>query len=769
MSLKIFFNSLGIFSHHKYVRCFPIKKLLFLLLFGFILATSITAQSKKIVRFLVLEQGQEPIPGANVLFFKPGDTSFSNYCVTNTDGFCEVRNLTEPKYNIRISYIGFKPHEELIEMPNSEILIKTIELESSSQELDEIFVYGEKEITTGQVGITRISSEDLGKVPSVSVDGDLMSYLQTVPGVITVGDQGGNLYIRGGTPVQNYVLIDNIPMVKPFHISNLFSAFPEQAISSIDIMAGGFDNEFMGGTSAIIDATTKTGNFRDFSSSASFSPYVSTLFYEGPVQENVSSLMINGRLSTIRDFSGYLGTREQDMQFYDIISKYSLQGDNFNCNITAILTGDEGRTSQRREDYLSWTNTGVGLRCFGFDERINHPYEISLGYSKFNNSEGNKFNPERESGVTQMYIRLDSEDYLLRQKIDFGFNFMIQDYSAVIAEKFTGVEFVNAKEPIFQAYVKTEIEVHKTLKVLPSLGSQLTFLHEPTFEPRVRLLWRPSNDDKTEVSFAAGKYYQIMDGLTDQRDAGTAFTIYKPAQNGEPLPSAVHAIIGLKNKLSNKLTTNVEAYYKGHDNIPVSKWNSFATTETEAALANSVSYGADFRIKYQSKTLYMFMGYGWGKVSYEAATDDLGAWVNGEVFEYSPPHDRRHKFSVVGSKDIGKYTFSTSWDVGSGLPYTQVIGFDFYIPVRTRTITESAGIARTFFAEPYGGRLPVYHRLDVSIKRKFDLSQYFKVEAEIGAVNIYDRNNVFYLDLNTTERVDQTPFLPYLSVKASIN
>ena len=612
-------------------------------------------------------------------------------------------------------------------------------------------------------------SEDLAKIPSMSVDGDLMAYLQTVPGVITVGDQGGNLYIRGGTPVQNYVLIDNIPIVKPFHISNLFSAFPELAISNVNISAGGFDNEFMGGTSAVIDATTKTGNFSESSTSFSVSPYISTLFYEGPVKKNSSSIMINSRLSTIRDFSGYLGTREQDMQFYDVITRYSLQGEEFNCSLTAIVTGDEGRTSLSREDYLSWSNTGVGVRCFGFDERVNHPYEISVGYSNFINEEGNKINPERSSSVSQLYMRLDLEEDILNQKIDFGFNFMIQDYSTEIAEKFTGVNSFSANEPLFQAYLKTEVEVFKTLKILPSIGTQLTFANQPTFEPRMRLLWRPSGNGNSEISFATGKYYQVMNGITDQRDAGTAFTVYKPTINGEPLPSAFHAIIGLKNKLSRKWTTNVEAYYKSHQNNPVSKWNATATTEIETALANATSYGADIRIKYQSNSFYGFIGYGWGKVSYEAATRDLGAWINGSVFEYAPPHDRRHKFNVVGNKEIGEYTVSASWDFGSGLPFTQVAGFDFFIPLRQRTITESAGIARTFFAEPYSERLPVYHRLDLSVKRKFIISENFKIDAEVGSVNIYDRNNVFYIDLNTIERVDQTPFLPYISIKTSIN
>ncbi|MEO9885531.1 MAG: TonB-dependent receptor [Balneola sp.] len=602
----------------------------------------------------------------------------------------------------------------------------------------------------------------------MSIEGDLMAYLQTIPGVITVGDQGGDLYIRGGTPSQNYVLIDNIPIVKPFHISNLFSAFPEQAISNVDVMAGGFDNEFMGGTSAIIDATLKTGNFRSRSSSASFSPYISTLFYEGPVRENASSLMINGRLSTIRDFSGYLGTREQDMQFYDVITRYSLQGDGFNCNVSGIVTGDEGRVSTRRENYLRWSNVGVGLRCFGFDESFNHPYEISIGYSIYKNSEGSRFNTIRKASVAQSYIRLDLQDYLLNQKIDYGFNLILQDYSANISEKFTSLDFFGVKVPVFQVYAKTEFKINESIRILPSIGSQSTTLSKSTFEPRLRALWRPNGSSRSEISFATGIYHQIMDGITDQRDAGTTFTVYRPNKIGEPPPRSFHLIGGLKNRLTERLITNFEIFYKKNKDIPVSKWTPEAKIEIETARANSESYGADFRIKYESRNFFGALGYGWSKVEYRAGIDDLGAWINGEIFEYSPPHDQRHKFNALGNIKLGKYTASMSWDVGSGLPYTQVIGFDLLIPIRSRDITEGPGIPRTLYSEPYGKRLPYYHRLDVSIKRGFYISENFTMNAELGSINLYDRSNVFYVDLNTVERVNQTPFLPYFSIKASI-
>ncbi len=739
-----------------------------IILFIIICTTSGFSQSKKTLRLFVLENGKQPIAGANVLLFIPGEDEFSEYCVTNTDGFCEIRGLENPVYNFKVSFVGFKTFEEQLTLNDNAIEVVRIELEASREELDQVYVIAEKEITTGQVGITRISSEEISRVPSMNIDGDLMAYIQTIPGVITVGDQGGDLYIRGGTPAQNYVLIDNIPIVKPFHISNLFSAFPDQAISNVDVMAGGFDNEFMGGNSAVIDATLKTGDFLDYSSSSSFSPYISGVFFEGPIRESSSSLMINGRYSTISQFSGYLGTQQQDMQFYDLIARYSLKGDGFNCSISGIFTGDKGRISTRRDNYLNWSNTGIGLRCFGFAESFNHPYEVSLGRSVFNNSEGDKFNTDRKGRVAQTYLRLDLEEFLIDQKIEYGFNLILQEYSATVDEKYTSLGKLDVKVPLFQIYAKTEFSVTNSLKILPSLGTQLSTLTKTTFEPRLRLLWRPTGTNKSEVSFATGIYNQIMDGITDQRDAGTTFTVFRPNKIGEPSPKSFHLIGGLKNKISEKWTTNIEAYYKNNENIPVSKWNPQAKLELETTRANSTGFGADFRISYESEIFYGYLGYGWSQVEYSAGIDDLGAWIQGEILKYSPPHDQRHKFNTLGNLKLGDYTLSANWDFGSGLPYTQVLGFDLLLDIRNRDIIEGPGTARTLYSEPYGKRLPYYHRLDISMKRGFDFSDSFKFEAEIGAINLYDRSNVFYVDLNTVERINQTSFLPYFSVKASI-
>ena len=744
-----------------------LKSLLCLFLL-FAISGPIFSQKTGVLRIMVLEEGLQPITGATVLLYEKDAEDFSDYCISNIDGFCEFRDLKDSLYTIRISFVGFKAYTGDISVNFEQNKLETITLMESNNELEEILIVGNRKITTGEVGITRVTPEDLSRIPSMSVDGDLMAYIRTVSGMVTVGDQGGDLYIRGGTPAQNQFLIDKIPIVKPFHFLNFFSALPEQAINNIEIMAGGFDNQYMGSSSAVIDASLKAGDFTKYSTSVSFSPYLSSLFFEGPTKKNARSIMLSGRISTIDTYSGYLGTQEKDIQFYDLIGRYSIQGGSFNCNVSSILTNDRGRINQQSPDYLSWSNFGLGGRCFGHDESFEHPYSVSIGLSEYKNSEERNNKTEREASVLQSYMRVDLHRGLFGLRMDYGFNLLVQRFRARIDEKFTAIRDLDRLISNVQLYAKTEWNPSGYIQVLPGISSQITSLYPPTFEPRIRLLFKPLKNERFQINLATGLYSQVMDGITDERDAGTTFTVYRPNEEGKPLPTATHFIFGVRNRIGKGWKTNIEGYYKDHRNIPVSKWTPESQLQINTALANSENYGFDVNVEYSSKGFYLYTGYGWSTSKYSAESDDLGAWIKEPIFSYSPPHDQRHKLNSIMSFDIGAFKNSINWEFGSGLPYTQVLGFDLFVSIPRDKPNEVSGSPRTIYSRPYGERLPVYHRLDISVKRNFVFSDAVELTAEVGAINIYDRNNIFYLDLNTLERVDQISILPYTGIKLAL-
>jgi len=150
----------------------------------------------------------------------------------------------------------------------------------------------------------------------------------------------------------------------------------------------------------------------------------------------------------------------------------------------------------------------------------------------------------------------------------------------------------------------------------------------------------------------------------------------------------------------------VEGYAKRHRNLLVSKWTPEAALDTETARANGITYGADARVEARQGPFFAYLGYGWARVTYEAATDDLGAWIDGALFSYSPPHDRRHQLNTVVSYTWWDVTTSISWALGTGRPYTQVYGVDLAIDVPNQLPPRQPGTAQTIFQRPYDARLP---------------------------------------------------------------
>ena len=114
--------------------------------------------------------------------------------------------------------------------------------------------------TETQTSIIKIEPKEIAKIPTMGGTPDLAQYLQVLPGVIFSGDQGGQLYIRGGPPIQNKVLYDGMVVYNPFHSIGLFSVFDVDILKNVNVYTGGFSAEYGGRISSIMDITTIDGN-----------------------------------------------------------------------------------------------------------------------------------------------------------------------------------------------------------------------------------------------------------------------------------------------------------------------------------------------------------------------------------------------------------------------------------------------------------------------------------------------------------------------------
>lgn len=724
-----------------------------------------------LLRIVVLsEEDGSPMVGANVLIYHPEDENELLYnCVTNPTGFCEIRDITpNTELELQISYVGFVDYAEQFFLEPNERRTIRIELTTEVATLkDEAVVIGGRLVTTGRAGVQRVSFDDIARIPTPGVDGDLVSFLQTEPGIVTTGDRGGDLYIRGGTPDQNLVLVDNLPVVKPFHVSNLFSAFSEEVIQNADVYAGGYGAEFSNAMSAVIDISLRPGNLRQYAASGAISPYLMSFHAEGPIVRDRQSFLVMGRRSTIESVAPTLINEEVPLNFGDFIARYTIQLDNISCNVTGLYTKDSGEVVPTRQIRSEWNNTVFGARCLAYDTGLKYPIEIWAGYSGYNNSERSDIEQERYSSLDQFYLNVGLREQIGDVSINYGFGVNFRFYDVLLSEKFAEIRSVNRIIPILNLYFSGNWEVSEKFEVQPGLSTQVSLDHAGGLEPRLRMAWKPDGTGQQELSIAAGKYVQMFSGISDQRDIGAVFTVLQPIKLADKIPYSYHGIMSYEQRLGNSIQINVEAYAKTYENVPVSKWTPEARISIETANAKGLAYGFDGRFQVQRGGFISSVGYGWSTISYEATSGDLGAWIVEPVFEFSPAHDQRHKLNAVLGYEFFGFETNVRWEFGTGKPYTQIFGYDFAVDVPRENPEVDPGTARTLYSRPFGERLPYYHRLDFSIGREFMVGSSWGLQTETGVINTYNRKNVYNLDINTLQRVDQTPLFPYLSVKLS--
>lgn len=727
---------------------------------------------------LSVEEGT-PVAGATVLLSIPrGDTLYA--AATNANGFTEFQGLPPRTYEIHIRFIGYRNRIEELTLGRGEIRVFNIELQQSASQLDELVIGADRSPIQRDAGLQVITATDISRVPSIGPGGDLTTYLQNLPGVVTTGDRGGELYIRGGTPIQNMVLVDKMPVIKPFHISNLFSAFPQEIISQVDMYAGGFGPEYTGVTSSILDVSLRQGNMRAHEVKTAVSPYITTLQAEGPVIRDKQSFLVMGRYSLIDQFGPTLTGDDVPLNFFDITTRYSFNWPDFVCNMTGMHTQDYGKINPLLETELTWTNTLAGFRCLGYSAELRNTVDFTMGTMRFGSTETGVDQTKREVGVSKTFMKVDNGGVLLNHPFSYGVRVEFTTYTADLDAPFAdrtkvGERFIDLDSAfedytsIFTGYMSWKVQPNLNWTLTPGVATQMSLKNiTPTLEPRFRMSFRPNGNNWQEWSFATGRYVQMMEGITDERDAGTVFYVYKPIGSRDPYPVSYHAILGYKHQFNANLVFNVETYAKRHYDIPVAIWTREPANTIRTGRVDSETQGLDIQMVGDYGDVYVSIGYGLSEVVYVADPKELVAWLDVEEFRYNPAHDRRHQFNALTSLKWSDFLISLSWQFASGGPYTKIAAYDLaVIGMPDNNPISSRGRVLTLYTRPYDGRLPSFHRLDLSVGRNFTVGRHLGLETKAGVINAYNVRNVFYYDVNTMQQVDQMRLLPYISILAS--
>lgn len=718
-------------------------------------------------------------------------TSFGG--TTDVTGYYTLSKVPAGTYKLTVSSLEYQSISEEITVEAGKVYSRNFQIEPKVIELGGVEVSADREEAKTQVTMSMetIRPMDIKRVPSFGGQQDIVQVLQVLPGFVSTGDQGGQLYIRGGSPVQNKVLLDGMIIYNAFHSIGLFSVFDSDIIANADVYTGGFTGQFGGRISSIMDITTRDGNKKEFRGKIGASPFGTKLLVEGPLKKlNEDGSGISYVLSVKRSyleessklFYGYIDEDGLPFNFTDIYGKLSFGGSGGSkFNLFGFSFNDDVRYQALSN--LNWYNNGGGgnfvIVPSGSAVLINGNFAVS----EYSISLKEEDLPDRSSTINGFNFGLDFKYILGEDDIKYGVEVVgVRTDFQTFNPLGVGIrqEDNNTELGGYLAYKKT---AGKWL-IQPSVRIQY-YSSLSVFSPEPRLGLKYNATEFLRFKGAVGRYSQNLMQANSDRDVVNLFYGFLTAPgNLQPemimpdgsvreirnsLQRANHYIIGFEYDITEKLNLNVEAYYK--DFIQVTNLNRnklFADNLDNADVPDALkkdyivesgpARGIDIMLKFEEKHSSVWLVY---------SLSDVDRW---DGFRwYDPVFDRRHNINFVASHAFGKkkvWEASMRWNLGSGLPFTQTQGY-YQAPnvtggIGSDYISANNNQLGVLYAGLNEGRLPAYHRLDLNLRRSWKFNDRMNLEVNAGVTNAYSRENIFYFNRVTNERVNQLPFLPSL-------
>ena len=742
---------------------------------------SALAQRASVRGFVSDSTSRETLAGVNVVLRLPDGELLG--AAADADGYFVINRVPPGIIPLEISFIGYETIEDTLQLAAGEVRMLRVRMVLAETELGEVVVEAEAAdgAAASVAGLQTMRPADIERVPIPGVTGDLVSYLTAMPGVQTLGDRGGQFFIRGGSSTQNETLLDGIPLFQPFHILSFYSAYPSEVINEVKFYKGGFGAQYGGRLSSVIDVQARNGNKDRYSGALALSPLLSAVRVEGPIIPGRLSALVSVRESFIEQIMSGGVSGELPYRLGDRFAKlHAFLTSSATLSITGITTHDSGDIGADPKTFLGdvistvrydsteirWANKAIGGQ-FKLSP-VSTPIHLKVDASIFNYETelGTESDPERRAEVDGYRVAADVVHYQGLNEIRGGLFAERRELSYQLGDAFQ--DFTSSMDDLNEAgaYAEVSLATFKNLTVEPGLrlhafpGRDQIYL-----EPRFRTMWYPKGrTGNHQVSGAVGLYHQGIIGLSDERDVGNVFTAWVPTPDDQDVQEAIHGILGWEGTVHPLVTASAEVFYRDFSNLLVPIFSPFPAFTTELQPAEGDAYGFDLRtelnsIQVDEWEIYGYVGYGYTHVEYvtQSAT-------------YNPPHDRRHSLNVLARARTGELEFVAQWQFGSGLSYTQSIGFDVWIPLTGSDVdvTSQQGETRVLFADPYAERLPAYHRLDLWIEKSFRNNRY-RAAIRGGIINVYDRQNLFYFDLFTFRRIDQLPFTPSIGIKLEID
>jgi outer membrane receptor protein involved in Fe transport len=765
---------------------------MFSIIFIFVLGSiSASAQNKYTISGYIKDSlNGETLIGASIAV--QGQTKGIS---SNLYGFYSI-TLDEGKYILICTFIGYRIKAVSIDLQaNTKINFDVL---PKSYLAEEVIVSSKKRdanVKNAQMGKFTLPIEQIKSIPAFLGEVDLLKTIQFLPGVRNAGEGSAGIYVRGGGPDQNLILLDDAPVYNTGHLFGFFSIFNSDAIKNVTLIKGGMPAQYGGRLSSVLDVSMKEGNNQKFQVDGGIGVIASRLSIQGPLKKNKSSFIVSGRRTYIdaiaKPFikpgsqfkgSGYF--------FYDLNAKVNYI---FSQKDRLYLSGYFGRdvfdfsnNKQSLKINIPWGNATGTLRwnhvfsnkLFGNTTAVYNDYNFTF------NALQNDFQLKLASGIRDLSLKQDFDLYpYTGHKLKFGGIYTYHKFTpSVISGKQDSTVFNPNNAQIKYAheaalYVQDDWEINEKIKIHAGLRYSWFQQTGP-----YKIYQTDANGNRTDSTvFGKGKAVKTYGGLeprftmryalNDETSLKASVTrnlqyIHLVSNAGTTLPTDIwvpstykvkpqiswlYAAGLFKNFKDNMYETSVELYYKSMQNqIEYEEGyapTSIDDTENHFAFGKGWSYGAEFFVNKTKGRLTGWLGYtlSWTWRKFAALNEGK---------KYPAKYDRRNDMSIVAIYELNKkWKLSAAFVFGTGNAAT--------LPQRFYIVN---GILTQEYSRINEYRLPAYHRLDFAaiMTPKKNIKRKWKSEWVFSVYNVYNRKNPYFVYFDQTG----SPFNGTLEIQA---
>ncbi len=687
---------------------------------------------------------------------------------SNSSGFYTISRIPAGEHIIVFSFLGFREQRIEVTVSAGETLRLDVELDESGLEMDDVLVTSEYyDLEERQsLGVTTVSTRLIRETPAV-LQADVFRSIQLLPGIKAASDFSSGLYIRGGSPDQTLILLDNTTVYNPTHFFGFFSTFNPDAIRDVRVFKGGFPAEYGGRIGSVVDIYNKDGNRRRTSGTASVGLLSSRASIEGPF--NRGSYMFAIRRSTLEPLlwalRGSVDNIPESFYFVDANGKINYELSSKDRLSLSFYAGQDDVNFPAADDLLLKLNYGNITGSLTWRRILSGDLFSTVTFtgSRYFNDPRFEFGGtvfERTNTVNDFSVKSDLE-WTPSQQHTVKAGIWAGTLLLTLQDRFDGL--VTQSPDITSEYVAAYVQ--DRWRITPQWiftggvrASYYTSGGHFRLEPRAQLEYRPTDEIRLQTAY--GRYYQFKTLITNEAFSG--FDLWLLTDDGVPPAWGDQFLAGIKWNPVREWNFELEGFYRNmrqlfefDPRIPDTAGLDYSEL---FRFGEGFAYGVETLIQRNTGRLNGFIGYTWGTTRRKFPT------FNNDDF-YPPKYDRIHDINLVINYSLSSRWMATAvFNYATGQTYTEPLG-------RTQVDNpfETQPDNPLIVGRVNASRLPAYHRLDLGFTYYSSFFGLGDSELQLQVINAYSRRNVWFyqfdFDDNPASRqvVRMLPILPSIT------